>query len=374
MTDDIEIGPVERSADGAALTVDLEVDAPRRQVYFNASEPVLQPNMEAFIALALLPAMKRRRDILARGPVSDLFLAGLEMIQDILRDWKPAYGKVTVRNIQPQAKRRPAPGRVGVFYSGGVDSLYTVLKRRDEISDLIFVHGFDLALEDRRGRAQGVRRAQQVAKHLGMRFVEIETNIKQFQEQFLAWGLTHGSALACIGHLLSPQFTRLYFPGSGIYLSLVPWGIHPLIDPLWSSEALDFFCDGYEATRIRKTAAIAQDDIALQNLRICMQDPGSGLNCGQCEKCVRTMLDLRIVGALDRFDLFEAPLDLGRVKRIYAKSGYQRVYLQKSLRYLEQFGSDLQLAHTLRGILDRPAIPKGWVKRLRKLQKKFTRA
>jgi hypothetical protein len=34
-------------------------------------------------------------------------------------------------------------------FSGGVDSLYTALTRRDEITHLVHIHGYELTLERR---------------------------------------------------------------------------------------------------------------------------------------------------------------------------------------------------------------------------------
>ncbi len=49
---------------------------------------------------------------------------------------------------------------IACFFSGGVDSFYTLLKHREEITHIIFVHGFDIALEDHSLRAQASRMAR----------------------------------------------------------------------------------------------------------------------------------------------------------------------------------------------------------------------
>ena len=33
------------------------------------------------------------------------------------------------------------------FFSGGVDSMFTLLKRREEISHVVFIHGFDFIVD-----------------------------------------------------------------------------------------------------------------------------------------------------------------------------------------------------------------------------------
>jgi hypothetical protein len=89
--------------------------------------------------------------------------------------------------------------------------------------------------------------------------------------------------------------------------NLGPYGTHPLLDPLYSSSDLRIRHDGIELSRLEKTRLIAGWDVALQNLRVCNQyrQYRSGrLNCGRCEKCVRTMLGLLAVGALDKTNVF----------------------------------------------------------------------
>jgi hypothetical protein len=56
---------------------------------------------------------------------------------------------------------------------------------------------------------------------------------------------------------------------------------------------------------------------------------------------------------------------------MYAKQGYLRIYLQKSLQYLEEYGSDPELERALHKLLDRPAVPKRLAKPISKLVNKI---
>lgn len=71
-------------------------------------------------------------------------------------------------------------------------------------------------------------------------------------------------------------------------------GSHPLTDPLWSIEATAIVRHGRDAKRWQKLAVLAEVPGALDILRVCWQD--HRYNCGQCEKCLRTMVLLRILG------------------------------------------------------------------------------
>lgn len=367
----LHIGPIEADDAGREITVHLSNGSQTWSIDYKASEGILSPDTEAFVALALLPCMKMRLDCATQGSMSPVFDAGIETVQDVFQDWKPKYERVKIRGVHLERKKWNPRGRVGLFFSGGLDSFYSLLKRQDEITDLIFIHGFDVPLEDHALRGVVLEMVQRVAAHFDKRVVEIETNARSFLEGFTFWGLSHGGAMASIGHLLAPEFNRIYMAGSGVYRSLTVWGSHPLLDPFWSSESIDFVCEGFEASRARKAALVAEYDIALQSLRVCLKNLPSGKNCGRCEKCVRTMIDLRISGALDRYPNFEAPLDLGRIYRMYAKQGYLRIYLQKSLQYLEEYGSDPELERALHKLMDRPAVPKRLAKPISKLVNKI---
>lgn len=98
---------------------------------------------EPFLAAALLPAMLRGES-LGMEPdltVSPKLLKNVPVLQGIHRCWNPI-----LRIVPVEARTRLVePLNTGAmsFFSGGVDSTYTFLKRREEISHLVFIQGFD---------------------------------------------------------------------------------------------------------------------------------------------------------------------------------------------------------------------------------------
>jgi hypothetical protein len=89
--------------------------------------------------------------------------------------------------------------------------------------------------------------------------------------------------------------------------NLAPWGSHPLLDPNYSSGDVRIRHDGVTLSRLAKTKIVADWDTALQNLRVCNRTAKyrqDSLNCGECEKCTRTMLALLAIGALKRTRAF----------------------------------------------------------------------
>jgi hypothetical protein len=304
--------------DGRFCTSALLEGAPQPfELYFKASEGPLSTGIEPFVAAALLPAMKLGVPLHLQSGASPKLLAGVNEIQNIFHSWLPDLTRISI-----QAGNSPTPPgasahRAASFFSGGVDSFYTVLKHRDEIDKFILVHGFDFHLKDLgvRDRVSGAMHA--AARELGKSVIEVETNVQQFSDQFLPWDFYHGAALGSVALLLSTLFGRIYIPSSHTYADTFPWGSHPLVDPLWGVEDLAIVHDGCESKRIDKVRYISTSETALKYLRVCYQNRApewkEAYNCGQCEKCLRTKINLYAVGSLDRCATLEHSLDLQHI-------------------------------------------------------------
>src|SRR5207237_184203 len=179
--------------------------------------------------------------------------------------------------------------------SGGLDSFYTLLKHREEITHLILVHGFDMELRAVRRREQVANVLKRAAADLGKPLIEVETNLRAFADRYVGWSEHYfGSALASVALLLSGVLGKVYVGASFTEEVSVPmpWGSHPHLDPLWSTEATKIVFDGMECGRPAKAARIADSEVALHSLRVCWESPDGTYNCGRCEKCLRTMVNL----------------------------------------------------------------------------------
>lgn len=304
-----------------------------RQVRFASGDVELRPSAAAQIAVGLLPAMRHGTPLTVEGDIDRRLQRGLQTIQDIQVAWVPNLRRIKVNCPVVEVPSRTA-SRVGCFFTGGVDSFYTLLKHRTEITDLIFVHGYDVPLDNLPLRRQVSNAITQVAALAGLGVVEIETDVRAFLDPHVRWGAAHGAALAAVGHLLSGQFGKVYIGSSYSYADLFPWGSHPLFDPLWSDGAVEFVHDGCEATRVEKIGFIASHELALQHLRVCWQNPGGAYNCGRCDKCLRTMISLEVSGSLSKCATFSEPLDPQRVAHMHIASQSERVFAMQNLRAL----------------------------------------
>jgi 7-cyano-7-deazaguanine synthase in queuosine biosynthesis len=328
--------PITTPAGGVEARATVETGAERFELAYRVSRGPVSETSTPFVAASLLPAMRIGRALSVEGTVSPRLLATIPTIESVLTDWFQRTDSIVV-------KARPAPEHRGAgvacFFSGGVDSFYSVLSHLDEITALVFVHGFDIQPRDVALRARISESLRVAASRLGKPLIEVETNVRVFSDRFAAWSEEyHGSALASVALLLSPQFGRFYIPASFPPTYSAPWGSHKDLDPLWSSEATEIMHDGGDASRVEKVRFLARSDVALQSLRVCWENRGGRYNCGHCEKCIRTMVNLRVAGALERCTTFKNELDLSEVAHVPIPDDCARFFVEENLQAAKENG------------------------------------
>jgi hypothetical protein len=285
---------------------------------------------DAFVAALLTPAMALGERLRIEGAVSGQLMESLPRLQATYHEWNAGLSIISVDSSGLDLSAAPTgrARRVGLFFSLGVDSFYSLLKNnrdhpRDEktIDDLLFVRGLDIALEDPKVDdlfGISVRNAKRVAAQFRKTLLVASTNLRHFTNRFVSWGKTcHGAALASIALALDEGYTEVNIASTYDWEHLVPWGSHPMLDPLWSNGKVFLSHDGCEATRLDKTRLVSEHPIALDTLRVCYENPDARYNCGRCQKCLLTMVELQRCGALERCRTFPPN---PRIKDVIEKS------------------------------------------------------
>jgi hypothetical protein len=295
---------------------------PSQVIFFEAdqeSAPALAVNHDAFLTACAVPAMfERERRILVEGDLCPRLRDGVGATMQILGSWFPGEAAQPAIEATGGFKarypaRRPRPG---MFLSGGVDSLATLALNRTyyprdhpaSVCDGIIVQGFDIGglvdqsagLFDRARKAVG-----EIATDADLALTSVKTNLLELKKDGRFWAQRwHGSALCAVAHLFSRSLTSAYIAGTYDGRTLSPWGSHPALDPQLSSSALTIIHDALHLSRLEKIKILAGWPTALANVRVCLEDPQSGLNCGSCEKCLRTMLAFQSIGILEDCSAF----------------------------------------------------------------------
>lgn len=253
----------------------------------------LRCTAEFFVGVALLEAMYTARTIVLPDdvPVSAQLMDRFDSIQSVYACWNRDLRVITLRS-RTAASVPGIQGATGSLFSGGVDSTHTLMRHFDDVSHLLMLNCFD----DDNGPEAWSKRVVSTgsqARNLGKQLLPIETNARDWTDKRrISWEFAHGLVLCTVGHTLG--LSRVYIPSSHSYDQLFPWGTHPLTDPMWSTECCDVAHDGAASSRGEKVRELIEGGFT-DHLQVCWR--ASGGNCGQCSKCVRTMVAAHLLGA-----------------------------------------------------------------------------
>jgi hypothetical protein len=314
-------------ADDQSFEVRLDGDVSHVNV---TSDVHLQRTGDALLAFLLPVAMATGSRFAIKDEVDERLMRSQARVQEVLTFWFRNLKRVSVD--APTVRRQPRPN-VSSFFSGGVDSSYTALKHRSELTQLVFVHGFDTHQDQEALRAEISRRLGGAADTLGIPLVEISTNLRDVTDRYFGWAFYHGAALAGISHMLDSRISIV--PATHTYADVFEWGSHPLLDPLWSSGSVHVEHDGANVSRTEKIRTIVRDRDALGWLRVCYRNPDQAYNCGRCEKCVRTMLSLHALGALEQAPTFPNDIDPRTVRRLRFLNRNSLAFAKENLQILD---------------------------------------
>lgn len=219
-------------------------------------------------------------------------------------------GKIIVKNIIDYSYE--SSNKCATFFSGGVDSLATLIKIIEEKPTLVTLWGSDISLEDEVGWENVKSEVIKFGEERGLENLIIKSNFRMFisegeltkeycnvmKDNDNWWhGAQHGIGL--IGHIAPYAYKNklgtIYIPASlSISTSNYSCASHPLIDNEFKFATCNTVHHGFEYTRQNKVEIISEyikhkkDKIFI---RVCWQSDG-GKNCGKCEKCSRTIMGL----------------------------------------------------------------------------------
>lgn len=350
-----------KARDGAVLLpLDLRVTETRgegevtrtldlggKEVFYRVHGAVLPQPLRTWdfaVIASIFTAMRLRRPVHVHGPVSRSLLANLEEFQEAWAVWLPAqYGVVPI-----WAEAEIEPDRVhadkGMFaFSGGVDATYSIARhlfqeagrRTLEPAAAALVHGFDIDLAQQGAFAVARRSAEQTLSGLGVPLSIVETNWKT--NLCYDWRMEHASGLAaCLFQFEGLAGTAVIGGDEGYDNVDIPWGSNPVSNPLLSSQSMVVRTEGSGCTRSDRLGLLVKLGVHLDHLRVCWENAETGSNCGICEKCIRTQVNFRAVGAEPRGFLRQA--EWWRVATIPSRSLGDNYFLREALAVAKRRG------------------------------------
>lgn len=329
------------------------------EVYFKFDKryrEALSADASAFAAALLIPSMKLHQDLVIEGSISEKLQQGMYRIMQTMVGWDLGYQPIRIiaDRVTPDDF---VPSKNASFFSGGVDSFYTYLHHQEEegkkIDCFVLANGFDISLDNPRLWDLACRTVDDVARSEGVEVIKVESNIRTLIEPVEIWDFTHGGCLVALGLALRRELRDVYIPSSLALGQLLPWGSHPELDPQWSTETLHFHHDGAETLRVNKVKFMAHNPLVLKNLRVCYLNEKDKFNCGVCDKCLRTMINLRVAGALHKSETFPQQLDREVIAKLKVVGEHGAILHKENLKELEELGIEPELQQALRESIER---------------------
>ncbi|MBD1867770.1 hypothetical protein H6F95_10760 [Cyanobacteria bacterium FACHB-471] len=349
----------------SATVVWEDCDRPTQEIYFETTSDFAQDlscNPHAFLVASIVPALHHgEKRVSIDAEICPELRDGLMTAMGWIRHWY----ELNREPVEIQAKTRTTPAqsttpqRAGWFFSGGIDSLATLRHNRltvprehpNSFKDGLTIYGISSGGDEIEENEQFldafdrlVTSMSNVAQDAEVNLIPVYTNVRQLNTDTYFWSNEfQGAALASVAHAFGPRFGRMSIASTGNIPSLFPHGSHPLLDPNYSSYDLKIQHDGVTLSRLDKTKLVADWDVALQNLKVCTKvrqmQPGM-LNCGKCDKCIRTTLALLALGKLEQASTFPK-VEFSEemlVKRVFIKTPYRMSCYEDLIPHLQARG------------------------------------
>jgi len=281
----------------------------KHSIYFSSYDIELNITANSILPMLLVPALAVAKKLKIPS-LSPKLEENSKQLQSIYTTWYSDLNKVKIESsaleITLNEPKKPLTAqKTACFFSGGVDSFYTLLSLKKDVDAIIYVHGFDVDINDIKRRKKISEHLIKISAEFNVQLIEIETNLRTFSDTLSPWGSHYvSSALAAIAHLISGSFNTVYITTDDSYNMLLPWGNHLLTTPLWSSEELYIKPYAADKNRYQRTEFISSNKTVQNYLRVCWKNPNEKINCGQCEKCLRTITALFLLNRLTSFKLF----------------------------------------------------------------------
>lgn len=314
---------------------------------------------DAFVVACLYFAMVAGIDIKSDVPITSRLLYQLnEQLIPIYCNANSGYKRIKVI-AEPMHEIEKINAYVGTGISCGVDSFASITDHlKDSIqSDFKLTHlaVFNTGSLNYKGYENikslsawweeaekqfdyHVEQGTKVAKELGLDFIGVDSNIPDLYQGAFGLSDTYRNN-SCI---LATQkmWSSYYYASTGeghVYITslqhLCGFGDISIL-PNLSLDHLKFYSHGVNWGRLDKIRIIADNPTAIKYLNVCSNGHE---NCGKCPKCIRTFLNLDLLGLLDKFAPAFSDMDY------YKKNRWKFITYMRESRPSNRFGYEMRI-------------------------------
>jgi hypothetical protein len=198
----------------------------------------------------------------------------------------------------------------------------------------MFLNGFDISLLHQEDFMAANNSFVKMFNKINIDLVTCRSNLHAFSEGRIPWHYAHGPALLAPALGLGALFSKFYIASSLGYRDLAPISSSPITDYLFSTETMEFIHYGANQVKPYKLDAFAGWQAAHENLRVCFNQHGRhGVqNCGRCFKCIRTVINLKMIGA-EGFKTLPSKLTFLNMLRWALQNNKHGPWAQEMIRY-----------------------------------------
>ena len=349
----------------------------------------LGPEPEAFALACFLPAVRAgERRLRIEDELCPRFAEGLASALDLLGSWYGAHRTLAVEASGGfRAKVPRQPPRTALLFTGGVDSMHLLASNRAHLprdhpasfGDALSLYGHLCADTDASPwYDRAVPALDEIAREAGAELVSVRTNLWRLAPDYdlVVWH-SLSACLIAAAHLFRRRWTRISLATGRDVTREIPRGTHPLLDPFYGSRALEVRHDPIRWRRSDRLRALANAAPGLESLIVCQTYPaGEHLNCGACEKCLRTMTELLAIGRLAGARHFPSEdVTPGAIHRI-SIAPVEAPYWEETIPELAARGRD-DLVAAIRGkVAEARRVARwvsdaGWRGRVRRLDRRY---
>ena len=285
-----------------------------------------------WIACLLPLAMTLGQPLRLALPIDIVLFKNLNRLIKIWRNWYPRLVEPTIEaelNIS-SVEAKPINSLTASFFSGGIDSFFTLLHchltSSYPIDELLFIDYFGKIRETAAFNRLN-RLLQKAAHDLNHSLISITTNLRKTRWRKANWvKLSHGAALASVALALENRYKRALISSSHNFNNMLPWGSTFVTDRLFSTSKTEIVHYGFKYSRVQKTELISKSEIALRSLKVCYKSR-SDFNCSNCQKCYRTMINLELIGKLDFCNRFSKDkFDINKISKVFLKNESEKSF------------------------------------------------
>lgn len=303
--------------------------------------PYFTKRADPFVLAVLGTAMRRGLDIRCESPVSARLLYQLQTCY-IPALISAGRAKPLVIHAEAVSGAEESIGAAATGFTGGVDSLYTIMQHMPgnvppgfALTHVTVLNvGAFKGADYRKAFVRACAFARSFAEEQKLELVPIDTNFNEVLQTAMSTNGLHSfagelpyrifAAILALSGLFSVYYLATTFPFSRF--SLRKDGLDEditcfdlLTAQSCSTDGVTFYSAGGEASRTRKLVALSDWEPSYRWLHACFS---ADTNCGECRKCVMAQVVFYCLGKLEnyaeRYDL----------KKFYEKKD---IYLARAL-------------------------------------------